>query len=438
MLRGIFLVLVAGGLAACGRTGTPSQTAEGASQASIEIIGVDDVAERFVRLGLALGEHDPDYVDAYHGPREWAEAAKADRIPLVQLNAEAARLAEALSVLSSDGIDLRERMLGRLVSSAHARIRMVQGETYSFDDETLALYDAVAPAYDVAEFDAALQAIDDLLPGEGELSVRVDAFRASLSIPADSRKAVFDAAIAACRDRTLVHVSLPENETFRLEFVTGKPWNGYNWYKGNFESLIEINVDLPIGIDRAVDLGCHEGYPGHHFWNSLIEREIVQGEGWVEYTLYPLFSPLSLIAEGSANFGIELAFPGEEKTNFERDVLFPLAGLDPSQAPKLAELNRLQRRLSHARNLIARDYLDGRITKSEAVALLTKYGLTSKERAEKSLSFVERYRGYVINYNLGRDIVAAKIAREVSGGVDPWVAFLALLSSPATASDLIR
>ena len=48
--------------------------------------------------------------------------------------------------------------------------------------------------------------------------------------------------------------------------------------------------------------------------------------------MYPLFSPQSLIAEGSANFGIDMAFPAAERVAFERDSLFPLAGLDPSLA----------------------------------------------------------------------------------------------------------
>ena len=29
------------------------------------------LAERYVKLVLALGQHDPDYVDAYYGPPEW-------------------------------------------------------------------------------------------------------------------------------------------------------------------------------------------------------------------------------------------------------------------------------------------------------------------------------------------------------------------------------
>ena len=58
----------------------------------------------------------------------------------------------------------------------------------------------------------------------------------------------------------------------------------------------------------------------------------MRDRGWVEFTVYPLFSPQSLIAEGTANFGIEVAFPGDERVAFEREVLFPLAGLDPARA----------------------------------------------------------------------------------------------------------
>jgi hypothetical protein len=106
---------------------------------------------------------------------------------------------------------------------------------------------------------------------------------------------------------------LPQTEKFDLAFVTGKSWSGYNYYQGNYHSRIEVNTDLPIRISRAVDLGCHEGYPGHHVLNSLLEKNLSRGRGWVEFSVYPLYSPQSLLAEGSANYGIELAFPGREK-----------------------------------------------------------------------------------------------------------------------------
>ena len=110
------------------------------------------------------------------------------------------------------------------------------------------------------------------------------------------------------------HVELPPDESFTVEYVTNKSWSGYNWYQGNFRSLIQVNTDLPIYIDRAIDLACHEGYPGHHVYNALLEKRLVRDRGWVESSVYALFSPQSLIAEGTANYGIEVTFPGRGST----------------------------------------------------------------------------------------------------------------------------
>jgi hypothetical protein len=46
--------------------------------------GMNAVAERYVHLVMALGQHHPDYVDAFYGPAEWKthDAISAER-PLV-------------------------------------------------------------------------------------------------------------------------------------------------------------------------------------------------------------------------------------------------------------------------------------------------------------------------------------------------------------------
>jgi len=123
------------------------------------------------------------------------------------------------------------------------------------------------------------------LPGEGSLIERYEAFRADFIIPPDSLDAVFTVAIDACRSRTLEHFDLPEGEDFRVEYVTGKSWSAYNWYQGGFQSLIQVNTDLPISIDRAIDLACHEGYPGHHVYNVVREHHLHQIHGWDETTI---------------------------------------------------------------------------------------------------------------------------------------------------------
>ncbi len=403
---------------------------------------MDDLAERYVKLVLAVGVHDPDYVDAYYGPPQWREAADAARRSVAELEADAAALAASVAAEpkaagADELLQLRHQYLQRQIESLRSRLAMLRGERFTFDVESQLLYDAVAPTHTEQEFDRALGELAQRLPGDGSLLERYQAFRTRFEIPQTRLSAVFDAAIDACRARTLEHIDLPEGESFTLEYVTDKSWSGYNWYQGNYRSLIQINTDLPIYIDRAIDLACHEGYPGHHVYNVLLEQHLVRERGWQEYSVYPLFSPQSLIAEGTANYGIEVAFPDDERRAFERDVLFPAAGLDGREAEQFYEIMELVEKLSYAGNESARRYLDGRIDAASAARWLETYTLSAPERAAQRVRFFDQYRAYVINYNLGKDLVAAYVERHAR--TDParrWQEFARLISSPRLPSGL--
>jgi hypothetical protein len=238
----------------------------------------------------------------------------------------------------------------------------------------------------------------------------------------------------------VAQIPLPSEESFTVEYVTGKSWSGYNWYQGNYRSLIQVNTDLPIHVDRAIDLACHEGYPGHHVYNVLLEKALVRERGWVEYSIYPLFSPQSLIAEGTANYGIDVAFPVPERIAFERQVVFPAAGLDPATVEEYFAVQALVDRLSYAGNEAARRYLDGQIDASAAAEWLGRFGMYSPPRAMQRVRFMDQYRSYVINYNLGRDMVARYVESQAGGTSDAarrWQAFERLLSSPRLPSGLV-
>ncbi|MCP4662842.1 MAG: hypothetical protein GY856_46205, partial [bacterium] len=216
-------------------------------------------------------------------------------------------------------------------------------------------------------------------------------------------------------------------------------WGAYNWYQGDFHSLIQVNTDLPVYIDGILDLACHEGYPGHHVYNALLEKHLVRDRGWIEYTIYPLFSPQSLLAEGTANFGIEMAFPGEERMRFEREVLFPLAGLEPTTADAYRAVQQLVDRLADAGNDAARKYLDGEIDADAAAEYLARYAALPLTRAERRIRFIEEYRSYVVTYDVGLELVRRHIdARtEVSGGPERrWQEFEKLLAEPHVPSEL--
>jgi hypothetical protein len=404
---------------------------------------MNEIAEAYVKLVLAMGPLDRDYVDAYYGPPEWRTAAESQKLSLAEIRSQAQALVAALGHVAPTAGDemltLRREYLDEQLQSLASRAALVSGSMLRFDEESKALYGAVAPTHDEAYFRQSLAELDKALPGPGPLLDRYAAFRDRFIVPKDKLAAVFSAAIDECRKRTRAHVELPAGESFEIEYVTGKSWGAYNWYKGNAHSLIQVNTDLPATIDRAVDLACHEGYPGHHVYNVLLEKTLVRDRGFVEYQVYPLFSPQSLIAEGSANFGIEVAFPGDERLTFERDVLYPLAGLDPRQAAAFHHVQDLLMRLDYAGNEAARRYLDGKSDKPATLAWLQTFTLRTPERAEKQLSFIEQYRSYVINYNLGRDLVRAWV--EGRGGTTDhpekrWAVFKELLTSPRLAGGL--
>jgi hypothetical protein len=312
---------------------------------------------------------------------------------------------------------------------------MLRGQRFSFDEESKALYDAVAPTHDDAHFQRVIDTLSRLLPGTGPVPQRMEEFRRAFVIPREKLDTVFATAIAECKARTARRLVLPPDERFTVEEVVDKPWSGYNWYQGNYRSLIQVNVELPIYIDRAVDLACHEGYPGHHVYNALLEHHLVRERGWMEYSVYPLFSPQSLIAEGSANYGIEMAFPEGERVAYEKAVLFPLAGLDASKADAYYTVQELMRELTYAGNEAARRYLNGQITAEQATDWLVRYSLSSPERARQRVRFFDTYRSYVINYNLGQDLVKAYVERAATPA-ERWRRFGELLSTPRLPGDL--
>ena len=406
---------------------------------SIEII-----AEDYVKLVLEIGQYDNTFVDAYFGPEEWKlTEPKSETLPLDNFVQRANTLisqCDALLVSDNPNLEIaRINMLKKQLIAVRTKTEMIGGKTFPFDEEAKLLYDAVPPHFSVIHFNKLLVGLDSLLAGEGDLPKRYNNFMAEFIIPKEKLDTVFRVAIDISRRITKNYFELPENENFVLEYVTDKVWGGYNYYQGNAQSLIQINTDFPIYISRAIDLGSHEGYPGHHIYMMLTEQNLVNTKGWMEYSVYPLFSPFSLISEGSANYGIDVAFPGAKRINFEKEKLFPLAEIDVNKADKFYEVQDLMSKLNYSINETARAYLNGDLSRENAVKQIEKYSLFTTEKAEQSVRFIEANRSYVINYNLGKDLVAKHV--ELLGGYysNPekrWEVFKELLSNPYSASTL--
>lgn len=400
-------------------------------------VSLDGLARDYVRLTLEIDAHESGYVDAYYGPEAWREAAVRNPRDRPALKAEAERIVAGLAPYVSTGGEQgqRARVLQANTSSARFRLDMIEGRRAPFAEEAEALFALRPKLRPLSDFDDALARIEALVPGPGPLSQRVSAFRARYAIPDERVAQVVNAAIDECRKRTAAYIDLPAGEDFTMALVNNKSWGAYNYYKGGNRSLIEINTDQPVSVGNVLVLGCHEGYPGHHVQGIYNERNY-RDRGWPEYAVMPLYIPAAPLNEGGADFGVDLAFPGEERLKFEMDVLYPLAGIDPALAPAFDAMRKATSQLDGALLRVSQMHLDGEITREQAITLMQKYRMAPRDVAEQSLKFDADYRSYVINYSVGEDLVRAYVDRH---GGDPkarWAAYERIMSTPTLPADL--
>ena len=187
----------------------------------------------------------------------------------------------------------RDFLLAQLTAAA-TRLRMLQGERLSFAEEARRPVTASGPSSGRSPtYDPVLARIERLVPGAGPLAERVDAFQDRFIIPRDRLEPVMRAAIAECRRRTLAHIPLPRRRALhagvrhRQELVAATIGT-----RAIIDSLIQVNTDLPVRIGRAVDLGCHEGYPGHHVLQHAARAEAGARARLGRIScVYPLYSP---------------------------------------------------------------------------------------------------------------------------------------------------
>ena len=399
------------------------------------------LAENYVRLGLTIGLYDADFVDAYYGPDSLKPAiSKSSIFPkdsLLNLVTELRTSLKNSTEKLNDSSKVRARWMSQQLLAFDRRIRIYSGEFKTFDEESKELFGISAPVYPEEHYKLLLDTLNQLLPGKGTVQDRFQNLANRFIIPENKLDTIFKTTIAEARKSTKAYYSLPETETFMIEYVKDKPWSGYNWYKGNYTSLIQINTDTRIFIERAIDVGSHESYPGHHVYNMLLEKNLYQDKGWVEISLYPLFSPQSFIAEGSANYGIDLVYPGNKKVKFAKEILLPLARLDTAYIANYFNALTIRGKLNYARNEAARGIVNQTMTDQQALDWLIKYCLYNKETALKSISFIKKYRSYVINYNYGQDLVRNYIESNGADTEKRWEVFEKLLSNPVLPKELL-
>jgi len=247
-------------------------------------------AERYLLLGLRLGRHVDGLVDAYYGPPELKE--QADGEPAV----EPAELAADADALLSD---VGDGWLGDQVRGLRTCAGVLAGERLSYAEEVAGCYGIEPTPPTTDAYAAAHERLDELLPGEGSLAERREAFRRSQLVPADRVVAALRDVVAELRARTEQLIPLPDGEALELEPVSDKPWWAFNYYLGGLRSRVVVNVDVPTTADDLIEVAAHEVYPGHHTEHALKEQLLLRRRGLVEESIQLVTTPQAVVSEGS-------------------------------------------------------------------------------------------------------------------------------------------
>lgn len=275
---------------------------------------MDEIALRYLLLGLRLGRHLPGLVASYHGPAQLSEAVDGEPLtPAAELHDEAMQLAGMAAELPSDTPALRRRMawLVAQVGAMGALARWAGGEEIGYVDLVEDLYDIEVQLEPDATFDTARRMLDSALSGSAPLRERIASHDAHSRIPPEQAIAMASELSARLRTRTRAQLWLPEHESLRIEAAHAVEWTFDARYHGAGGSTIRVNLDRPLTFATLLEIAAHEGYPGHHA-EASVKDELLVSAGQAELTLIARLSPQALVSEGMAGIGREVVMSDQE------------------------------------------------------------------------------------------------------------------------------
>lgn len=386
------------------------------------------VAERYLTLGLRLGRHVDGLVDAYYGPAELSQAVAAEAV------VEPGKLVAEADALTADlelsDLDPRRRgWLADQVGGLRTYAGVLAGEQISYAEEVERCYGVRPERVPEGTYHEVHTRLDELLPGDGSLLERYDAWRSGRRIPAGRMIPALTDLVELLRARTRLLLDLPEGEAVVVDEVHDEPWWAFNYYQGDLRSRVVVNADTLTTPFDLVGLAAHETYPGHHTEHAVKEQQLIRDGGRLEEAIQLVPTPQAVVSEGIAEIGLDLLLDGELERQIE-DVL---------GAHDLADDLGLALEVDHARRPIRGLGLDAALiihehggTVEEAQAYVERWGLRTPSQAAQAVRFVTdpTWRAYAVTYSAGQELCRGYV------GDDP-ARYRTLLTEQVRVADLV-
>ena len=386
---------------------------------------IEGIVRRYLVLGLRLGRHIDGIVDAYYGPPELTRLVEAE--PLFapeELAREAARLR-----VEAEGLDDRQRsrFLAAQLDGVAAAAERLAGEAVSYKEEVRRCYGIEVEWADDELLAEGLDALDRLVPGDGPLRERYQAWQRASELPTDALLRALDPVKDELRRRTQTLLGLPDGESAEVELVGNEPWLGFNYYLGRLRSRIAVNTDVPTLAYFVPTLLAHEIYPGHHTEHSWKEQLLVHGLDHLEESIFLIGTPQCLVSEGIASHALDALGPDAEPAC--EAVLAALGhGYDVDRARAVRSASRgLAAAYDNAGIMLHERHIDPGTVRQ----YVRRWTVETDERLDKKMEFLLHpvWRAYNSIYEAGERLVEAWTAGNPAR-------FRRLLTEQLTPSDL--
>ena len=397
---------------------------------------MDDLARDYLLVALSVGELQEGIVDAYYGPPELQHQAAAAKLDAAALADHAAALRARLGDTTEDA--QRRQWLDRQLIGLETLARRLGGEELPYTVEVERCFDAVPEPTPPEEYASVRAELDELLPGSGDLRDRLEARDQRLTVPVDKLADVVDWVANELRAAAAATWSLPKGERLTFSMVRDQPWAAYNWYDGNLASRIEINTDLPMRAHALATILAHETFPGHHLEHAWKETRLVRERGYAEASVQLINTPEAYISEGLAEVGAWLINPESRWQELLVGVCERAGiGLTSEDAQREWRTAAALHRLRGASGDAALQLHVAHRSRDDVVRFLEQDALSSHDRAEKSLEFIEHplWRTYVFCY-AGGERLLSKWVESAGDAHDQQARFFRLLTEQLTPSGI--
>lgn len=353
--------------------------------------------DEYLLLGLRFDRVEEGYVDSFTGDPALRQRVADEPAPDP---ADLARQARRLlaEVPGAEGLDeQRADYLAAHLKALACAGRKFAGEDVGFVEEVREYFDVDIAKGEQDRYRDAHRRLDEALGGTGPLDQRLQAYRQSEEIPPHRLEECIHAFSSALRDTVRATYPLPERETITYEVVTDKPWSGFNYYKGDYQSTVAVNADLKQQMSNLPRLVAHESYPGHHTEHCRKEAGLVAGQDQQEQTIFLVNTPQCLMAEGLADLAL-YAVQGPQWGRWAAEIYADL-GLR-FDGERSAAISEAAAALADVRQDAALMLHDEHKDVDDVAAYLSQWLLVTDERARQMLRFLSSplWRAYTSTY----------------------------------------